>query len=175
MLIIGRDPTNPICVPEQAVSRQHARIALDGKRWLLTDLGSRNGTMVDGQFIQGDVELQHLHEIRIGDAIFKFVESRTRSASSPTGSTAPSPATGGRSSSPSSVGGFFARMDAIAADIERIAAPTGELSCVILGAGDGDRQGGRGPGELANRASGGAARSRLTQPGAAIPANLPGE
>ena len=97
MLIIGRDPSNPICVPEQAVSRQHARIALDGKRWLLTDLGSRNGTMVDGQFVH-EVELQHLHEIRIGDAIFKFVESAAPSASSPTASMARSPASGARSS-----------------------------------------------------------------------------
>ena len=77
-LIIGRDPSNPICVPEQAVSRQHARIRYDGQRWLLTDLGSRNGTMVDGQFIQ-EVELQHLHEIRVGDAIFKFVQAGAES------------------------------------------------------------------------------------------------
>src|SRR5271170_439681 len=75
-LIIGRDLLNPICVPEQAVSRQHARIRSDagGKRWTLTDLGSRNGTMVDGQFVQ-EIELQHLHEIRVGDAIFKYVEA----------------------------------------------------------------------------------------------------
>src|SRR6185312_13298578 len=73
-LIIGRDPSNPICVPEQAVSRQHARIRYDGQRWLLNDLGSRNGTMVDGQFAT-EVELQHLHEIRVGDAIFKFVDT----------------------------------------------------------------------------------------------------
>ena len=73
-LTIGRDASNPVCVPEQAVSRQHARIAFDGKRWMLTDLGSRNGTMVDGVFVS-EIELQSLHEIRIGDAIFKFVES----------------------------------------------------------------------------------------------------
>jgi predicted component of type VI protein secretion system len=73
-LTIGRDTSNPVCVPEQAVSREHARIAFDGTRWLLRDLGSRNGTMVDGQYIH-EVELQSLHEIRVGDAIFKFVES----------------------------------------------------------------------------------------------------
>src|SRR5580704_8710519 len=72
-VVIGRDAEADVCVPEQAVSRQHARIEFDGTRWVLTDLGSRNGTMVDGAFVTGSVELEHLHEIRIGDALFKFV------------------------------------------------------------------------------------------------------
>ena len=43
--------------------------------------------MVDGSFVQGDVELEHLHEIRIGDALFKFVGERRRRATPPTTST----------------------------------------------------------------------------------------
>jgi transcriptional regulator with GAF, ATPase, and Fis domain len=127
-LIIGRDPSNPICVPEQAVSRQHARILFDGKRWILSDLRSRNGTMLDGQFIQGDVELQHLHELRVGDAIFKFVEN---SAERYVPYRLDGVVAGERRARTLTdlVGGC--QMDAIAADIERIA-PT-ELSCVILG------------------------------------------
>src|SRR5580700_10720875 len=50
-LIIGREISNSICVPEQAVSRQHARVRFESSRWMLSDLGSRNGTMVDGQFV----------------------------------------------------------------------------------------------------------------------------
>jgi transcriptional regulator with GAF, ATPase, and Fis domain len=127
-LVIGRDPSNPICVPEQAVSRQHARIAHDGRRWFLTDLGSRNGTMLDGQYVHGDVELQHLHEIRVGDAIFKFVEGAAERY-------VPYRLDGAVAGERRAkmlhelVGGC--QMDWIAADIERIA-PT-ELSCVILG------------------------------------------
>src|SRR5579871_5705108 len=49
-LIIGRDAQNQVCVPEQAVSRQHAAIVYHHMRWVLKDLGSRNGTMVDGAF-----------------------------------------------------------------------------------------------------------------------------
>src|SRR5579883_422827 len=127
-LIIGRDPSNPVCVPEQAVSRQHARIAYNGRRWILTDLGSRNGTMVDGTFVNGDLELEHLHEIRVGDAIFKFVETGCERYAPYRldGVTA-----GGRRARTirELVGG--AQMDAIAADLERIAQT--ELSCVILG------------------------------------------
>ena len=37
---------------------------------MLTDLGSRNGTMVGGAFITERV-LRHLDEVRVGDAIFK--------------------------------------------------------------------------------------------------------
>jgi transcriptional regulator with GAF, ATPase, and Fis domain len=126
-LILGRDPSNPVCIPEQAVSRQHARIRIQGTKWVLTDLGSRNGTMVDGQFVH-EIELQHLHEIRIGDAIFKFVEAGAERFVSYRldGAVA-----GDRRAKMlvELVGGC--QMDAIAAEIERIA-PT-ELSCVVLG------------------------------------------
>jgi transcriptional regulator with GAF, ATPase, and Fis domain len=127
-LIIGRDLANPVCVPEQAVSRQHARIAYDGRRWILSDLGSRNGTMVDGTFVTGDLELEHLHEIRVGDAIFKFVESGAERyvPYRLDGMTA-----GGRKARviKELVGGCH--MDSIAADFERVAGT--QLSCVILG------------------------------------------
>lgn len=71
-LTIGRDPACGICVPEGAVSRQHAGIHFEGGSWVIRDLGSRNGTLVDGQFVT-DLILEDLHEIRVGDAIFKFV------------------------------------------------------------------------------------------------------
>ncbi len=93
-LVIGRDPSCGLCVPEGAVSRQHARIRFQtgptggqrttgetaqpslvtGGRWVINDLGSRNGTLVDGRFVN-ELALEDLHEIRVGDAIFKFVAS----------------------------------------------------------------------------------------------------
>ncbi len=127
-LIIGRDATNAICVPEQAVSRQHARIAYIGGQWIISDLGSRNGTMVDGAFITSEHALRHLTEIRVGDAMFKFVESGAERFSAYR--------IDGRVFAEKKaklvnelVGGC--QMDHIAADIERIA-PT-ELSCLVLG------------------------------------------
>jgi transcriptional regulator with GAF, ATPase, and Fis domain len=77
-LVIGRAPESGICVPEAAVSRQHARVHVQGGRWILTDLGGRNGTIVDGEFVR-EIALEHLHEIRVGDAIFKFVEAGAES------------------------------------------------------------------------------------------------
>jgi transcriptional regulator with GAF, ATPase, and Fis domain len=134
-LIIGRDAAASVCVPEQAVSRHHARIAYvpslpghpPGGRWVITDLQSRNGTMVNGSFIT-EMPLEHGHEIRIGDAVFKFVESgaeryvRYRLDGRVNGERL-------AKKTLELVGGC--EMDRIAADIERIG-PT-ELSCVIMG------------------------------------------
>jgi transcriptional regulator with PAS, ATPase and Fis domain len=126
-LILGRDPENPVCIPEQAVSRQHARIVLEDDEWTLIDMGSRNGTIVGGRFVTRQV-LSHNDEIRIGDAVFKYV---AEGAESFVPYRIDGSIRGARRASllPELVGGF--QMDHIAAEIERIA-PT-ELSCVILG------------------------------------------
>jgi len=127
-VVIGRDATADVCVPEQAVSRNHARIVFDSGRWVLKDLGSRNGTMVDGAFVTHDVELEHLHEIRVGDALFKFVAS---SADKYAAYHIDGRVFGERraKSADALIGGW--QMDMIGAELERIA-PT-QLSCVLMG------------------------------------------
>lgn len=47
-LAFGRDPSNDLCLEDTEVSRFHARIEVRGRQHLLQDLGSRNGTFVDG-------------------------------------------------------------------------------------------------------------------------------
>ena len=52
---IGRDPGNDIVLLQAGVSQQHAQIELldrDGPRFLLRDLGSTNGTFIDGRRIE---------------------------------------------------------------------------------------------------------------------------
>jgi transcriptional regulator with GAF, ATPase, and Fis domain len=124
---LGRDPQNGVAIPEQAVSRQHSRISLRDGKWIISDLGSRNGTMVGGRFIH-EVELEPNDEIRIGDAIFKFVRE---GAERFVGYRMDGQVAGERKAGllAELIGG--AQMDQIAADIERIA-PT-ELSSVVLG------------------------------------------
>jgi len=73
-LYIGRDPACAITVPERAVSRQHAMLYYQDDVWHLRDLGGPNGTIVDGHFVT-EVELEHLHEVRVGDTVMKFVSS----------------------------------------------------------------------------------------------------
>jgi transcriptional regulator with GAF, ATPase, and Fis domain len=71
---IGREAPADILVPQPAVSRSHARLSHDGRRWTIRDLGARNGTLVNGVFVEF-CPLSHNDDIRVGDAFFKFVES----------------------------------------------------------------------------------------------------
>ena len=64
-LIIGREETCDVVIPDRQVSRQHARIRLEGDRYLLEDLGSKNGTFVKGQELSGPYPLQDGDEIQI--------------------------------------------------------------------------------------------------------------
>jgi len=64
-LIIGRDESCDLVIPERQVSRRHARIRLEGDHYLLEDLGSKNGTFVNGQGIKEPHLLQDGDEIQI--------------------------------------------------------------------------------------------------------------
>jgi hypothetical protein len=52
-------------IPDRQVSRRHARIRLEGERYLIEDLGSKNGTFVNGHEVQGARPLQDGDEIQI--------------------------------------------------------------------------------------------------------------
>jgi DNA-binding NtrC family response regulator len=69
---LGRDRGVEVFVDAHAVSRRHARIARDGEQWTITDLQSRNGTLVDGVFVT-HAPLAHGSIVRTGDALHKFV------------------------------------------------------------------------------------------------------
>lgn len=64
--IIGRRSDCRIFVPDMRVSRQHARIRWEGDAWMLEDLGSNNGTFVNGERIQS-ATLEHQDEIAIAN------------------------------------------------------------------------------------------------------------
>jgi len=65
IVVIGREESCDVALPERPVSRQHAEIRRDGNRYLLRDLGSKNGTFLNGQEIDGPVPLQDGDEIQI--------------------------------------------------------------------------------------------------------------
>jgi len=62
---IGRGKDNDIVFPDHTVSRKHARITRTGDGYLLSDLGSFNGTHVNDQPVQ-DHGLNHKDRIKIG-------------------------------------------------------------------------------------------------------------
>jgi len=67
-VIIGRDPSSTIRLDSPYVSRPHARVELRGGRVTLVDLGSRNGSLLNGARISGTVPLHDRDVITIGDA-----------------------------------------------------------------------------------------------------------
>ncbi|GFN24013.1 MAG: FHA domain-containing protein [Thermoanaerobacteraceae bacterium] len=70
-IIIGRDQLSDIVLSETHVSGRHAAITRQGNRWQIRDLGSTNGTYVNGKRITGPVDLAPGDEVRIGGVIFE--------------------------------------------------------------------------------------------------------
>jgi pSer/pThr/pTyr-binding forkhead associated (FHA) protein len=69
---IGRSLDNDLVLPDQSISRHHATIAVvDGGGFYLHDLGSQNGSFVDGRRVS-EAALKDGDRIALGDARFQF-------------------------------------------------------------------------------------------------------
>jgi hypothetical protein len=68
---IGRTPDNQVVVPVREVSRRHAEIVLTETGYVLKDLGSPNGTFVNGERIT-EHRLQDEDRIAMGGQVFVF-------------------------------------------------------------------------------------------------------
>lgn len=66
---VGRDINNDIVVNDSEVSRKHARLLMQGKNYVLEDLGSTNGTFVDGQRLTGPHVLRPGETIMLGENV----------------------------------------------------------------------------------------------------------
>lgn len=64
--VIGRGGDADIILDDTGVSRHHLELRADGSALMATDLGSTNGTFVDGERIRTPVTLQDRSSIRIG-------------------------------------------------------------------------------------------------------------
>ena len=71
---LGRETSNSLAIPESAVSRHHVRILRTADGPLIEDLGSTNGTIVNGQRVTRAV-LAPNDIVRVGDTIFRFADS----------------------------------------------------------------------------------------------------
>jgi DNA-binding winged helix-turn-helix (wHTH) protein len=70
--VIGRSVGCVVRVDSDRVSRQHARIVVAGRRATLEDLGSKNGTYLDGRRITGSIALGQGDLIGVGPAALLF-------------------------------------------------------------------------------------------------------
>jgi pSer/pThr/pTyr-binding forkhead associated (FHA) protein len=71
-LEIGRDQSTDIALDDEQASRRHARVSAQGDLALLEDLGSTNGTYVNGQPIEGPRVLRPGDKIRVGLTVIEL-------------------------------------------------------------------------------------------------------
>jgi pSer/pThr/pTyr-binding forkhead associated (FHA) protein len=71
---LGRTMENDIIVPDSYVSRKHAKITYEGGGYLIEDVGSTNGTLLNGNEIKGlgKQALKDGDQIQLGTTLFKF-------------------------------------------------------------------------------------------------------
>ena len=70
--VLGRHPDCTIQLQSNMVSRRHARVVARDGRHFVEDLGSGNGTYLNGQRIDGAVELKHNDRIKLGPILLRF-------------------------------------------------------------------------------------------------------
>jgi Nif-specific regulatory protein len=68
---LGRSRDNSIVLRDEHASRMHARLFFDVGRWHVRDFGM-NGTLLGGERIQQQAELEHGQELRIGNVRMRF-------------------------------------------------------------------------------------------------------
>lgn len=81
--IIGRVAENDIVITSKRVSREHAQVRRDGWRLILEDLGSTNGTFLNGARLAQAAQLRDGDQIKIGDVAFTFFDPDVTHQDSP--------------------------------------------------------------------------------------------
>lgn len=74
-LSIGRDSSNEVAINDAEISRRHARLTFQGGKYVLEDLGSTNGTFVNGQRLTGPRVLKPGEVISLGEQIVFVYEA----------------------------------------------------------------------------------------------------
>jgi pSer/pThr/pTyr-binding forkhead associated (FHA) protein len=83
--IIGRDPACDLVLSDVTVSRRHASVRQDGNTVVISDLGSSNGTFVNGEPVADATRVEAGDSIRLGAAELRVrVESGEHEIATPT-------------------------------------------------------------------------------------------
>ena len=91
-IYLGRDLVNELPIPEPEISRRHARIFMQNNLIFIEDLGSTNGTFVNGTRISSPQELQAGDRITLAEKTsfsFEYSGASTAQAPMPPTPTAP--------------------------------------------------------------------------------------
>ena len=80
-VILGRALDCDLAIITPQVSRKHARLEIIDGNLHVEDLGSDNGTALNGKMTKGRQRLRHQDELRFHDIIFRVYENAARSGS----------------------------------------------------------------------------------------------
>ena len=118
---LGREADNTLPIPEAAVSRHHARVERREDGYWIEDLGSTNGTLVNGARLERARLADH-DVVRVGDSIFRFAAEGVYrfAAYSPGGRVTPAAQACRPAAKPSSLVGGYA-IDRLLVDLEKVA------------------------------------------------------
>src|SRR5947199_3117154 len=75
---LGRAPTNRVVLRDDLCSREHAELFPAEGGWFVRDLGSLNGTHVNGEQLRKERRLTPLDEVRVGRVQLIFIEDLTQ-------------------------------------------------------------------------------------------------
>lgn len=70
--VLGRSPKCDVFIADQRASRRHAELRWDGEVTTLNDLGSANGTLLNGRRVTAPETLRDGDEVAIASAVFTF-------------------------------------------------------------------------------------------------------
>ncbi len=73
-VVIGRSADNAIAIPDTSVSRKHVLLRKTPEGWAASDMGSGNGTMVNGSSIAEETVLNNGDTIAMGDTELQYVD-----------------------------------------------------------------------------------------------------
>ena len=69
--ILGRAERADVVLADPAVSSEHARVSRVGRAWVISDLGSTNGTRLNDRRVDGDVPLALGDVVALGNVRFR--------------------------------------------------------------------------------------------------------
>ncbi|NPD26165.1 FHA domain-containing protein [Corallococcus sp. AB004] len=85
---VGRSADNPICIQDTSVSRKHVTLRKESSGWMVSDMGSGNGTILNGEPIAEETLLANGDVITLGDSELRYEDTANSTAKvqAPTGS-----------------------------------------------------------------------------------------
>jgi len=93
VVVIGREAGNDIVLEDPQVSRRHARLTQQGDSYVVEDLGSTNGSFINGHRVMGSTPLNPGDKLGLGDTVVLEVQGGSGAAETVVGAPVAQPVT----------------------------------------------------------------------------------